>query len=110
MINACHKIIEKYNLKMCLVAHLGDGNLHPQIALDMDNEQEYRNYMSAKSEIYKKVLELKGSISAEHGIGIGKAEYITEMLDSSVLDYMKMIKRIFDPKNILNPGKIFDYE
>lgn len=108
MINACHEIIGKYNLKMCLVAHLGDGNLHPQIALDMDNEQEYRNYMSAKSEIYEKVLELKGSISAEHGIGIGKAEYITEMLDSSVLDYMKMIKRIFDPKNILNPGKIFD--
>ena len=49
------------------------------------------NKKFGKSEIYKKVLELKGSISAEHGIGIGKAEYITEMLDSSVLDYMKMI-------------------
>ena len=110
MINFCHKIVSNYALQMCLVAHLADGNLHPQIAIDKDDEMQYRNYMDAKSEIYQKTFELGGTISAEHGIGVGKAQYLDKMLDLNALEYMKMIKRVFDPKNILNPGKIFDYK
>ena len=93
---------------MCLVAHLGDGNLHPQFAIDIDNENDYRNYINVKSLIFQKVFDLGGAISAEHGIGIGKSQYLEKIVDSNSLEYMKMIKKVFDPNNILNPGKIFD--
>jgi glycolate oxidase len=108
MVNECLKIKERYNLKMCLVGHVGDGNIHPQIALNLENEYEYKNYLSAKSEMYKKALELGGTISAEHGIGIEKLPYLGNTIDKNALIYMRSIKKIFDPKNILNPGKIFD--
>ena len=107
MLDICNDVTKKYNLNLCLVGHIGNGNLHPQIALDTTNEQEYRNYLDAKSEIYSNVVKLGGSISAEHGIGIDKLSYFENIMDKDTLNYMKMIKRIFDPNNILNPGKIF---
>ena len=107
LIDGCYKICDKYNLKICLVGHIGDGNIHPQIVLNLDNESEYRNYQNAKAEIYELTKQLKGNISAEHGIGIEKIAYIESIIDKDTLEYMKIIKRVFDPKNILNPGKIF---
>ena len=109
LVQKCNEIVKKYGLKMCMVGHIGDGNLHPQIALDLDNEEEFRNYISAKSEIYKAVAELGGLISAEHGIGADKLPYLVNFVDKNSLIYMKMIKKIFDPKNILNPDKIFKF-
>ncbi len=93
---------------MCLVGHIGDGNIHPQIALDMNNEYEYESYSKFKSELYASVIKLGGTISAEHGVGIEKMEYAKDILDLNALNYMKQIKKIFDPKNILNPKKIFE--
>lgn len=110
LINKCNMIVKKYNLKMCLVGHIGNGNLHPQIALDTSNESEYRNYMDAKSELYDYVIKLGGSISAEHGVGLDKLNYLENIIDKDVIEYMRMIKRVFDPNNILNPGKIFIQE
>lgn len=107
IINCCNNIADKYDLKMCLVGHIADGNLHPQFALNLDDNTQFRNYSKAKSEIYKKVLELGGTISAEHGIGLEKLPYLDKIIDKSVIDYMKLIKKAFDPNNILNPGKIF---
>lgn len=107
MINKCRELSLKYNLKMCLVGHIGDGNLHPQIALDLQQESQFRNYINAKSEMYIAVKKLGGTISAEHGIGIEKLKYLENAIDKDAVEYMKMIKRVFDPKNILNPGKIF---
>lgn len=108
LIKKINLIIKKYSLKMCLVGHIGDGNLHPQIVLDLRDEIQYRNYMQAKNEIYTEVLNLGGIMSAEHGIGLEKKEYLKYSIDKNSLEYMKMIKQVFDPKNILNPGKIFD--
>lgn len=107
MLKHCNDISKKYDLKMCLVGHVGDGNIHPQIALNLDNDEEFKNYQMAKAEMYKFATELGGTISAEHGIGIEKLSYLENTIDKSSLKYMKSIKRIFDPKNILNPGKIF---
>ncbi|MCM1004055.1 MAG: FAD-binding protein [Candidatus Gastranaerophilales bacterium] len=107
MIKKCNEISAKYNLKMCLVGHVGDGNIHPQIALNLENDEEFKNYISAKSEMYDAALSLNGTISAEHGIGIEKLSYLGNTMDKNVLECMKMIKLAFDPKNILNPGKIF---
>lgn len=107
MIKKCNEISAKYNLKMCLVGHVGDGNIHPQIALNLDNDEEFKNYMNAKSEIYEIAFNLGGTISAEHGIGIEKLPYFEKIVDENAINYMKLIKKMFDPKNILNPGKIF---
>ena len=107
MISYCNDITKRYNLKMCLVGHVGDGNIHPQIALDLSNDEEFKSYVEAKSMMYKKAVELGGTISAEHGIGIEKLSYLENTIDNEAIKYMKMIKQIFDPKNILNPNKIF---
>lgn len=107
IIDFCNSISNKYNLKMCLVGHIGNGNIHPQFAINLNNENEYRNYIKAKTEIYQKAVELGGSISAEHGVGLDKISYIDSIIDNNTLEYMKLIKKIFDPNNILNPNKIF---
>lgn len=107
MVSKCYEIADKYSLKMCLIGHIGDGNIHPQIALNLDNELEFANYISARDEMYKYAIILGGTISAEHGIGLEKKDYLESAIGKDVLDYMKMIKKTFDPKNILNPGKIF---
>ena len=108
MLNKIDEISQKYSLKVCTVGHIGDGNLHPQFVLNLENELEARNYLSAKAELYSYVKDLEGAISAEHGIGIEKLSYLENTIDSGALEYMKQIKKIFDPKNILNPGKIFN--
>lgn len=107
MIKKCNEISQKYNLKMCLVGHVGDGNIHPQIALNLENDEEFKNYMNAKSEMYETAISLNGTISSEHGIGIEKRPYLEKFIDKNALEYMKLIKLAFDPKNILNPNKIF---
>lgn len=106
MIEKCGDIAQKHGLKMCLIGHAGDGNIHPQIALDLNSEDEFKHCMDARAEIYSEAVKMGGTISAEHGVGLEKKEYINNTLDSNALEYMKMIKRVFDPKNILNPGKI----
>ena len=107
MVTSIRDICEKYKLKVCIVGHVGDGNIHPQIALDLENDIEYRKLSDAKSEIYKVAIDLGGSISAEHGVGIEKMSYMDKMLNPNIINKMRQIKQVFDPNNILNPEKIF---
>lgn len=100
-------ICEKYNLDVCMVGHVGDGSVHPQIPIDYNNEEEYRCYKLAKSEIYDLTAKLGGILSGEHGIGSEKRNHIHKVINSVALDYMRQIKKTLDPKNILNPYKIF---
>ena len=101
------KICKKYNLDVCMVGHVGDGSVHPQIPIDYNDEDEYNRYKLAKSEIYDLTAKLGGILSGEHGIGVVKRDYIGKVVNSTALDYMRKIKKIFDPDNILNPYKIF---
>lgn len=107
MVKGCKDICEKYGLDVCLVGHVGDGNIHPQIALDLENDEIFKKYVLAKSEMYKLAVSLGGTISAEHGVGKEKISYLENTVDKDAVVYMKKIKKIFDPNNILNPGKIF---
>lgn len=107
MVCGCRDICQKYNLKVCIVGHVGDGNVHPQIALNLDNDEEFKNLIQAKSEIYALAVSLGGTISAEHGVGVEKLSYLDKILDTASIDYMKRIKSLFDPNGILNPDKIF---
>ena len=108
LVKGIRQICEKYSLLACIVGHVGDGNVHPQVALDLKNEAEYNHYVSAKKEIIDLTLSLNGTLSGEHGIGLLKKEFLPKFLDDVELEYMKKIKKLFDEKNILNPGKIFD--
>ena len=107
MVMGCKNICDKYKLNVCIVGHVGDGNIHPQIALNLEDDEEFKRYMDAKSEMYNLAIELGGTISAEHGIGVEKMSYLSQTIDENSIEYMKRIKNLFDPKGILNPGKIF---
>ena len=107
MITGAKEICSKHNLQVCIVGHVGDGNIHPQIALNLDNDDEYRHYLDAKAEIYSLAVSLGGTISAEHGVGLEKIPYMENIIDKNSIEYMKRVKKLFDPNNILNPGKIF---
>lgn len=107
LVEGINKICQKYQLQTCVIGHVGDGNVHPQIALNLEDTQEYANYIKAKEEMYKLTIELDGTLSGEHGIGSEKKQYISMAIDKVALEYMKKIKAVFDPKNILNPDKIF---
>lgn len=107
LVRGINKICEKHNLTACIVGHVGDGSVHPQIPIDYSDEDEYKRYKLAKSEIYDLTARLGGIISGEHGIGAEKREYISKVVNNVAIDYMRKIKSTFDPDNILNPYKIF---
>lgn len=101
------EICKKYNLDVCMVGHVGDGSVHPQIPIDYRNEDEYKRYKLAKSEIYDLTASLGGILSGEHGVGIEKRPFIDKVINSVAINYMRQIKKTLDPDNILNPYKIF---
>ncbi|MBD5402770.1 FAD-binding protein [bacterium] len=107
LVKGIQDICKRHNLTVCMVGHVGDGSVHPQIPIDYNDKNEYKHYKIAKSEIYQLTVKLGGTISGEHGIGLEKKAYIAKVVDGGALDYMRQIKKIFDPKNILNPYKIF---
>lgn len=107
LVKGIQDICEKYNLITCLVGHVGDGSVHPQIPIDYEDEVEYKNYKLAKNEIYQLTASLDGILSGEHGVGCAKKDYINMVVNPIALDYMRKIKKTFDPDNILNPYKIF---
>lgn len=87
--------------------HAGDGNIHVNIMLNRDDPAEVRRSEAARTALYRRVLELGGTLSGEHGVGISKAEAIVAELGRDNLELMRQIKLVFDPTGILNPGKIF---
>ena len=107
LVKGIQEICNKYKLTVCMVGHVGDGSVHPQIPLDFNDKEEYKNYKLAKSEIYDLTIKLGGTLSGEHGIGREKRAHILKAVNSTALNYMREIKKIFDPNNILNPYKIF---
>lgn len=107
LVEGIQKISQKYNLTVCTVGHIGDGNVHPQIAVNAKDKAQWRQFEKAKDEIFLLALKLGGGISAEHGIGVAKKKYISKAVDRHALEYMKQIKKLFDPNDIFNRGKIF---
>ena len=94
-------------LKAPMVGHVGDGNFHVTIVYDPNKENEYNYIRDFSNKLIDKALELEGTITGEHGIGLQKKEYLIKE-HSDNIPLMKLIKKSFDPNNILNPGKIFD--
>lgn len=87
--------------------HAGDGNIHVNIMLDRNDPEELAASLIAKDRLFQKVVEMGGTITGEHGIGITKSSFLAREIDQPTLSIMRAVKKAFDPLNILNPGKIF---
>lgn len=100
---------EKYGFKSVCYGHAGDGNLHVNI-LKGDLSDDFWNHELSKAirEIFTEVVKLGGTISGEHGIGLVQKSYMDIAFTEVSINLMKEIKKVFDPKGILNPGKIFE--
>ena len=98
--------VEKNNLNAYIFSHAGDGNLHVKFAGRKDNKQDWKLIHEINHKIVLKAISLGGTATGEHGVGIGKRDFMREEHGNSLL-WMKKIKQLFDPNGILNPGKIF---
>jgi glycolate oxidase len=107
MVKRLREIATKYNLHIPVFGHAGDGNLHPNIIADKNDKEEMERVEKAVEEIFQAALDLRGTLSGEHGIGIMKKPYLEWELGDVGVDYLKAIKWAVDPNNILNPGKVF---
>jgi glycolate oxidase len=107
MVNAINQIAEKYKVEICTFGHAGDGNLHPTCPTDARDKDEMHRVEQAFEEIFIKAIELGGTITGEHGIGVMKAPYLELKLGSAGIAAMKAVKDALDPNNIMNPGKVF---
>lgn len=107
MLNILKRLSDETGITIVNFGHAGDGNIHVNIMVDKNNKEEYDKGLKLIKDIFKATIELGGTISGEHGVGLTKAGYISMEIPPHELDLMKKIKGVFDPKNILNPGKIF---
>ena len=102
-----HTLADEMNVRIPSFGHAGDGNLHIYICRDnLDSDQWEDVLMRCFDRMYKKAQELGGLVSGEHGIGFAKKSYLKAQYGDVPIELMKGIKNVFDPKNILNPGKI----
>ncbi len=107
MLKRLRTLSEKSGITIVNFGHAGDGNIHVNIMVDKNDTDEYQKGLALVEQIFRDTLELGGTISGEHGIGLTKASYMNMELSRREMNVMESIKNIFDHKNILNPGKIF---
>ena len=108
LIKKVKEIGKKYNVENCILGHAGDGNLHPSVLTDIKNKEHYERAVAAVDEIIEAAVALGGVLSGEHGIGLEKQKFFNRVTNPVVIKMMKDIKKLFDPNNIMNPGKIWD--
>lgn len=105
LIKRIEQLATDYRLPIVNFGHAGNGNLHVNLLVHPEREDELERAHAALAELFKSVLALEGSLSGEHGVGLEKRDYIDQEVDAPTLELMRAVKRSFDPNNILNPGK-----
>lgn len=98
--------IESMQIDAGIVGHVGDGNYHILLMVDMDSKEEIARAKELNEHVVEYALSLGGTCTGEHGVGYGKKKYQQQEHGLAYM-WMKEIKRVFDPNNIMNPGKIF---
>lgn len=106
-LNELTKISSQHQISNVNFGHAGNGNIHVNLLVDSDNTEEMNRAEKCLSKIFDLVISLNGTLSGEHGIGREKRAYIGREIDETTIILMKSIKQVFDPNNILNPGKLF---
>ena len=105
MVREIVAIARKYELVIGVLAHAGDGNMHPLLLTDEREKDEWERTQNAIRDIVLKAAELGGTLSGEHGIGMAKDQFLDLVMDKETRQFMGEIKKAVDPKGILNPGK-----
>ena len=100
------EIGERYNLKVANVFHAGDGNLHPNILFDRNDPEELERVEEASKKIMALCVEVGGTITGEHGVGVDKRDYMQLVNGENEVAAMAAVKRVFDPQGLFNPGKV----
>jgi glycolate dehydrogenase FAD-linked subunit len=107
LLDAVNDLARRHRLRVASFGHAGDGNIHVNLMVDRNDQDELKRARQAERELFERVVALEGSISGEHGIGFAKAPYLPLELSAEAIALMKRVKAAFDPAGILNPGKIF---
>ncbi len=108
MLSRIEAIAQQHDILIANIAHAGDGNLHPLLITDPGDEAARRRAQSAFAEIITEALDLGGTVTGEHGVGLLKREGLAAELSPAVADLHRAIRAALDPHGILNPGKIID--
>jgi glycolate oxidase len=106
MVEYVQEVAKRHEIKIGTFGHAGDGNLHPTAVLDPADTKAIHRARAAFDEIFARAIELDGTITGEHGVGIVKLRYLERQLGSDHMALLRRIKRAFDPNGILNPGKL----
>src|SRR6184192_3517120 len=107
-VRGLRSIMKPLGLEASYYGHAASGLLHVRPVLDLHNANDLKKFRQVADQTSELVCQFKGSLSAEHGVGIARTEYMREQLGDELLGVMREIKRTFDPKSIFNPGKIFE--
>ena len=107
-VRGLQSIMKPLGLTASYYGHAASGLLHVRPVLDMHSAADLKKFRQVADETSALVRQFKGSLSAEHGVGIARTEYMRDQLGDQLLEVMREIKRAFDPKNVFNPGKIFE--
>ncbi len=100
------RIAARYRLQVPCFGHAGDGNIHVNVMFDPDDALETQRAQQATEEIFRGVVQLGGTISGEHGIGVVKRDYMRLQMSQGELETLAAVKRAFDPDGLFNPGKV----
>jgi D-lactate dehydrogenase (cytochrome) len=92
-----------------IVGHVGDGNFHVAMLIDPEKPEELQEAERLNRRVVQRALAMGGTCTGEHGIGLHKMEFLLDEHGPAAVDAMRAIKHAFDPRNLMNPGKIFSY-
>jgi D-lactate dehydrogenase len=106
LIDGVDELSKKYDIPIVNFGHAGNGNIHVNLLYDTQDPKQEANALPCLSAVFDLVIRLEGTLSGEHGIGLAKRDYVPRAIDAATLAAMRAIKRQFDPKGILNPGKL----
>jgi glycolate oxidase len=108
MLRAIEGIAARSGLGICTFGHVGDGNLHPTFVLDRGADEAASTGLleDARAELYEAALALGGTVTAEHGIGAARRDWLVRQRGEAAVEVMRAIKRALDPQNLLNPGRV----
>lgn len=106
LIEGLQQLSRKHNIRIVNFGHAGNGNIHVNLLVNPEDAEEMVRAKACLDATFDLVLELDGTLSGEHGVGLEKRDYIDREIDPVTLNLMRGIKTQFDPNNILNPGKL----
>jgi glycolate oxidase len=108
MVEFIQQVGARYELRIGTFGHMGDGNLHPTFLTDERDVEEMHRVHVAFDAIVSKTLELGGTITGEHGVGLAKKAWLRKQLGDDSYELLRQIKSTLDPRGLMNPGKIFE--